>query len=87
MVCDVVPERLELARELGAEMTVLARDDVDAAVRDWTYGDGADVAMEAAGRRADREHVAGAASDGSARQDRGLWAPSPTRRSRLPSAT
>jgi threonine dehydrogenase-like Zn-dependent dehydrogenase len=44
-----VPERLELARQLGAEMTVLARDDVDAAVRDWTYGDGADVAVEAAG--------------------------------------
>jgi len=49
MVCDLVPERLELARELGAEMTVLADQDVDAAVEDWTFGEGADVAVEAAG--------------------------------------
>jgi threonine dehydrogenase-like Zn-dependent dehydrogenase len=49
MVTDVVPERLDLARQLGADMTVLASDDVDSAVRDWTYGDGVEVAVEAAG--------------------------------------
>jgi L-gulonate 5-dehydrogenase len=49
MVTDLVPERLDLARQLGADMTVLASDDVDSAVSDWTYGDGVDVAVEAAG--------------------------------------
>jgi L-gulonate 5-dehydrogenase len=49
MVTDVVPERLRLARKLGAEVTLLAHDDVDSAVFDWTYGDGVDVAVEAVG--------------------------------------
>ncbi|HWM16624.1 MAG TPA: alcohol dehydrogenase catalytic domain-containing protein [Microbacterium sp.] len=49
MVTDVVPDRLEMARQLGAEVTVPAGDDVDAAVRDWTHGVGVDVAIEAAG--------------------------------------
>jgi threonine dehydrogenase-like Zn-dependent dehydrogenase len=49
MVTDVVPERLDLARTLGAEMTVFANDDVDSAVLDWSYGDGVDVAVEAVG--------------------------------------
>jgi threonine dehydrogenase-like Zn-dependent dehydrogenase len=49
MVTDVVPERLELARQLGAEVTLLAHDDVCSAARDWTFGNGVDVAVEAVG--------------------------------------
>lgn len=49
MVVDVLPERLELARRLGAEMVLLAGDDVYHAALDWTYGDGVDVSVEAVG--------------------------------------
>jgi aryl-alcohol dehydrogenase len=47
---DVVPERLELARELGATDVVDARGDgVAAALRDLTGGAGVDYAVEASG--------------------------------------
>jgi alcohol dehydrogenase len=45
---DVVPEKLELARELGATTTVLAGDDTVAAVQEATGG-GADHAIETVG--------------------------------------
>jgi propanol-preferring alcohol dehydrogenase len=46
------PERLELARELGADVTVDAsRQDVAAAVRDATGGAGADAVFELVGTR------------------------------------
>lgn len=48
---DVRPEKLEVARRLGATDTVDAsRDDPVRAVRDLTGGDGVDVAFEALGR-------------------------------------
>ena len=46
------PERLALARELGAELTVdAATEDVAAVVRDFTDGAGADVVFEFVGTR------------------------------------
>jgi len=51
---DVVPERLELARDLGATHSILVNEDLDvvATIRDFTAGRGADVCIEAAGRPA-----------------------------------
>jgi S-(hydroxymethyl)glutathione dehydrogenase/alcohol dehydrogenase len=46
---DVVPSKLELARELGATDAVLAGDDVERRVRD-AVGGGADAAFECLGR-------------------------------------
>jgi hypothetical protein len=48
---DVVPERLELARAMGADATVNPRetDRLDEALRDLTDGWGADIQVEAAG--------------------------------------
>lgn len=46
---DRVPEKLELARELGADVVVPAGDDVVAAVREATGGTGPDVALETVG--------------------------------------
>lgn len=47
---DIVPAKLELAKKLGIEVTVNSREaDPEAQVRSLTDGDGADVAIEAAG--------------------------------------
>jgi 2-desacetyl-2-hydroxyethyl bacteriochlorophyllide A dehydrogenase len=46
---DTVPDRLELARSLGAEPVHLVDEDPKAAVRDATEGRGADVAIDAVG--------------------------------------
>lgn len=50
---DVDPAKLQLARELGADVTLNARDeDVPAAVRKISAGRGADIAFEAVGTEA-----------------------------------
>lgn len=55
-VVDVSPARLAVARQLGAERTVNARaDDVLAALRDFTGGRGADVAIDAVGAASTRD--------------------------------
>jgi len=47
---DVVPERLALARELGAEETLNAKDtDVVKAIHDLTHGEGAETTMDCSG--------------------------------------
>ena len=47
---DVVPERLELARTLGAETVIDAREsDPVEAIRDLTRGEGADATLDATG--------------------------------------
>ena len=48
---DVVPERLRLAFDLGAEEVVDASDtsEVAAAIRSWSRGEGADLALETSG--------------------------------------
>ena len=48
VAADVLPERLETARRLGAE-TILADDGLERAVLDRTNGEGAPVVMEATG--------------------------------------
>lgn len=50
IVSDIVPEKLTLARKLGADITVDARsEDVVGTVLDHTHGKGADVVIEVAG--------------------------------------
>lgn len=50
LVVDRLPSRLELARQLGAEMTVEdGRDDAAAAIVEWTHGEGPAVAIDATG--------------------------------------
>jgi threonine dehydrogenase-like Zn-dependent dehydrogenase len=47
---DVTPERLALAQDQGADVTLNPReDDVPAIVRELTYGEGADAALETSG--------------------------------------
>ena len=47
---DVVPERLGLARDLGAEETINARDtDAVKAIHDLTHGEGAETTMDCSG--------------------------------------
>jgi threonine dehydrogenase-like Zn-dependent dehydrogenase len=47
---DVVPERLGLARELGAEETINARDtDAVKVIHDLTHGEGAETTMDCSG--------------------------------------
>lgn len=51
IVTDVFDNRLEKARELGADYTINAKDeDVVARVRELTNGNGADIVFETAGR-------------------------------------
>jgi L-iditol 2-dehydrogenase len=58
VVSDVEPARLAAARELGADLVVDARrDSVVEAVLELTGGAGADLAVEAAGRRATRDQA------------------------------
>jgi L-iditol 2-dehydrogenase len=55
VIADVVPSRLEAARDLGAEVVVDAnREKVVDVVADLTAGAGADFAIEAAGRKVTR---------------------------------
>jgi threonine 3-dehydrogenase len=49
---DVNPERLELARRMGADETLDARGDVAARLRELTDGDGVDVVLEMSGAEA-----------------------------------
>ncbi len=50
-VSDLIPERLEMAKKLGADRTALAsREDIVAAVQKETGGRGADIAFEAVGK-------------------------------------
>jgi L-iditol 2-dehydrogenase len=50
LATDIIPERLELARRLGAEVAVRAdRDDPVAIALEWSHGEGCDVVYEAAG--------------------------------------
>lgn len=64
LVVDVVPEKLAQARALGATDGIDARqDDPVAAIRELTGG-GADVAIEAAGRRETMESALAAVRDG-----------------------
>ena len=47
---DVVPERLELAKRLGADVTIDAsEDDAVEAIRELTHGEGADATLDATG--------------------------------------
>ncbi len=59
---DVTPERLELAKELGADLVLNPRDvDVGATVKELTYGEGADAALETSGSAAARNDALGCA--------------------------
>lgn len=49
LATDISPEKRALAERFGATLTVDAREDVMAAVNEWTGGDGVDVALEAVG--------------------------------------
>ena len=49
---DTVPERLEVARSLGAEPVHATEEDPRAAVKDATEGRGVDVAVDAVGNAA-----------------------------------
>lgn len=50
IVVDVVPERLELAAELGADAVIDAsRDDAETIIRGMTGGEGADATLDATG--------------------------------------
>lgn len=50
LVCDPIPERLEKARELGADALVCpGREDPAARVKEWTEGRGADAVIVAVG--------------------------------------
>jgi threonine 3-dehydrogenase len=49
---DIRPERLDLARRMGADAVVDARDDVAARLRGLTDGDGVDVVLEMSGAEA-----------------------------------
>jgi L-gulonate 5-dehydrogenase len=49
LVVDRIPARLDLARELGAETSVLADADVPGQISLWTNGDGPVVVFEATG--------------------------------------
>ena len=50
LATDIIPERLELARRLGADVTVRAdREDPVAVAAEWSHGEGCDVVYEAAG--------------------------------------
>jgi L-iditol 2-dehydrogenase len=50
LATDLVPERLEIARRLGAQVTVIAdKEDPVAIAQDWSRGQGVDVVYEAAG--------------------------------------
>jgi len=54
---DVIPERLALARELGADAVVDANTgDTVAAIRDLTSGRGVDASLETSGNAAARSH-------------------------------
>ena len=56
MVCDLSPNRLEVARQLGAARVVCSRDaDVVAEVKAWTEGEGADLVIDAAGAEATKK--------------------------------
>jgi threonine 3-dehydrogenase len=46
---DILPERLELARRMGADAVIDARDDVPARLRALTDGNGVDVVLEMSG--------------------------------------
>ncbi len=47
---DMIPERLELARELGADVVVDAsEDDAESVIRELTNGEGADATLDATG--------------------------------------
>jgi L-gulonate 5-dehydrogenase len=49
-VADMLPGRLEIARALGVELTLIpGNDDIPARVRDWTRGEGAHVTFDAVG--------------------------------------
>ena len=52
VVCgDMIPHRLERAREMGADLAVdVSKDSIADAVRDLTGGKGADVVLDAAGK-------------------------------------
>jgi 2-desacetyl-2-hydroxyethyl bacteriochlorophyllide A dehydrogenase len=53
IVADVMADKLKIAKELGASLTIHARDeDVAAIVKHRTHGKGADVVVEAAGTQA-----------------------------------
>jgi threonine 3-dehydrogenase len=49
---DLMPERLEIARRMGAHEVIDARDDVAARLRELTGGDGVDVVLEMSGSEA-----------------------------------
>ena len=55
---DIVQERIDLARKIGADTTVNARDDDPAeAIRDSTGGEGVQLAFEASGSAQGRENI------------------------------
>jgi threonine 3-dehydrogenase len=49
---DLIPERLEIARRMGAHEALDARDDVPGRLRALTDGDGVDVVLEMSGSAA-----------------------------------
>ena len=52
-ITDLIDRRLELARQLGADLTVNSQDETwQQSLRDWTDGDGPSVVIEAVGQPA-----------------------------------
>jgi threonine dehydrogenase-like Zn-dependent dehydrogenase len=71
---DGVPERLEMARRFGANMTIDYRDmDPVAAIKRATEGRGADVAIEALGQRATFENALRAIRPGGTLSSLGVY--------------
>ena len=59
---DITPERLELAKQHGADVVLNSReDDVVATVKELTYGEGADAALDTSGNGEARNNAVGCA--------------------------
>jgi threonine dehydrogenase-like Zn-dependent dehydrogenase len=58
VVVDITPERLELAKQFGADIVLNSRDtDVVSAILDLTHGEGADAALDTSGNPEARNHA------------------------------
>jgi len=55
---DMTPEKLELAREVGADQTVLSGPEAHARIRDLTHGRGADLVLDFVGSKSTLELAA-----------------------------
>ena len=67
LVSDLVDERLGAASAVGAELVINAgRDDLEAAVRDWTEGEGVDLVVDAVGSEITKQQSIAACRPGGA---------------------